>query len=171
MIHIRLLRREDDFRDLIALSRDFFQEYEAHHKDFFKIDHLDDQDIVDYFSRWIDNPNGAAFIALADKRIVGYITVYVRDQPPYWQVKQVGDISGLMVRKDYRRRGIAGRLLAHARAFLAERDVRYFLVYTAVKNKGAIEFYKRSGLEPLYTTMMGKAEKSRGDSGASTETS
>jgi len=171
MIHIRALRREDDFRDLIALSREFFREYEAHHQDFFKIDHLRDQDIVDYFCRWIDNPSGAAFIALAEGRIVGYVTVYVRDQAPYWRVKQVGDISGLMVHKDYRRRGIASQLLAHARAFLAERDVKYFMVYTAVENKGAIEFYQRSGLEPLYTTMMGKAEKSRSDGGTSTETS
>jgi hypothetical protein len=31
MIHIRALQQEDDFRDLITLSRDFFQEYEAHH--------------------------------------------------------------------------------------------------------------------------------------------
>ena len=165
MIHIRVLRREDDFGDLIALSKDFFQEYEAHHQDFFKIDHLSDQDIVDYFSRWIEDPNGVAFIALAENHIVGYITVYVRNQPPYWQIKQVGDISGLMVHKDYRRRGIASQLLAQARVFFAERGVKYFVVYTAVENKGAIEFYKRSGLEPLYTTMTGTAAKDRSDGG------
>lgn len=118
MIHIRGLQREDDFHDLIALSRDFFQEYEAHYEDFFKIDQLNDSNIVDYFSRWLDNENGKAFIALADKRIVGYITVYVREQAPYWKDKKVGDISGLMVHKDHRRRGIAGQLLTHTRAFL-----------------------------------------------------
>src|SRR5512136_2002496 len=108
MIHVRALRKEDDLRDLIALSRDFFQEYEAHHEDFFQIDHLSDRDVVDYFSRWIDSPAGATFIALAGSRIVGSITVYVRSQAAYWQVKKAGDISGLMVHKDYRRRGIAG---------------------------------------------------------------
>ncbi len=158
MIHIRALRQEDDFHDLLALSRDFFQEYEAHHEDFFKIDHLSDQDIVEYFSRWIDNQDGTTFIALAENRIVGYVAVHVRNQPTYWQIKQVGDVSGLMVHKDYRRRGIGSQLLAQARVFFATRGVNYFVVYTAAENKGAIEFYRRNGLGPLYTTMAGTVD-------------
>ena len=54
MIQIRALH-EDDFSDLIALSRDFFQEYAAHHDDFFQIGQLSDGYIVDYFSRWIED--------------------------------------------------------------------------------------------------------------------
>ena len=95
MIHIRALRQDDDFHDLITLSKDFFHEYEAHREDFFKIEHLHDSDIVDYFSRWLDDENGKTFIALSENRIVGYITVYVREQAVYWKVKKVGDISGL----------------------------------------------------------------------------
>jgi len=36
MIHIRALQQEDDFHDLITLSKDFFHEYETYHEDFFK---------------------------------------------------------------------------------------------------------------------------------------
>lgn len=159
MIHIRALRREDEFHDLIALSKDFFQEYETHHEDFFKIEHLDDSSIVNYFSRWLDDAKGEIFIALAENRIVGYITVYVRKQAAHWKIKKVGDISGLMVHADYRRRGIASQLLARARAFFAEHAVKYFTVYTAAENKAAIEFYQRNGLRPLLTTMIGTAEE------------
>jgi len=155
MIQIRALRLEDDLRDLIDLSRDFFQENQGHHDDFFKIGQLNESSIVDHFSRWLDDENGDTFIALAGNRIVGYITVYVREQAAYWSVKKVGDISGLMVHKDYRRRGIASQLLAQARDFFAQHAVRYFTVYTAVENKAAIAFYKHSGLVPLYATMVG----------------
>jgi GNAT superfamily N-acetyltransferase len=117
MIHVRALRREDDFRDLIALSKEFFQEYEAHHEDFFKIDQLTDSSIIDYFSRSVDDENGETFIALAQTRVVGYITVYVREHAAHWKIKKVGDISGLMVHKDHRRRGIASQLIARARAY------------------------------------------------------
>lgn len=155
MTEIRSLRKDDKLNDLISLSREFFEEYESHHENFFKIDRLSDSDIVDYFSQWIDDEDGETFIALTGGRIVGYITVYVRTQPIYWKIKKVGDISGLMVQKAYRRRGIAGHLLAKARAFFEKKAVRYFTVYTAIGNRGALEFYERSGLLPLYTTMMG----------------
>ena len=155
MTEIRSLRKDDKFNDLISLSREFFEEYESHHENFFKIDRLSDSDIVNYFSQWIDDEDGETFIALTGGRIVGYITVYVRTQPIYWKIKKVGDISGLMVQKAYRRRGIARQLLAKARAFFEKKAVRYFTVYTAIGNRGALEFYERSGLLPLYTTMMG----------------
>ncbi len=158
MIHVRALRPEDDLHDLIALSREFFQEYEAYHEDFFKIEQLKESNIVDYFSRWLNDENGKTFIALAEDRIVGYITVYVREQATFWKVKKVGDISGLMVHKNYRRRGIASQLLARARDFFAERAVRYFTLFTAVGNEAAIAFYVRNGLVPLHTTMIGVSD-------------
>ena len=156
MIEIRSLTKDDELDDLIVLSREFFAEYESHHEDFFEIDSLDDDDIVAYFSRWMEDDDGETFIALTGDRIVGYMTVHVRVQPNYWKVKQVGEISGLMVQTAYRQRGIAGRLLARAKDFFEKKGVTYFTVYTAVGNRTAIEFYKRSGLSPLYTTMMGE---------------
>jgi ribosomal protein S18 acetylase RimI-like enzyme len=153
---IRPLKIHDKLDDLLSLSRAFFAEYEAHHADYFKIDRLDDADIVHYFARWLGDENGETFVALAEDRIVGYITVYVQPQPGYWQVKQVGEISGLMVHQAYRRKGIAGQLLAQAKAFFAERGVHYFAVHTSVENRGALAFYERSGLQPLYMTMLGE---------------
>lgn len=162
MIEIRSLQKDDNLDDLISLSREFFQEYESHHEDFFRIDELGEDDIVGYFSQWIDNDDGETFMALTEGRVIGYITVYVQIQSDYWKVKKVGAISGLMVQRAYRRRGVARRLLAQARAFFEQRAVNCFTVYTAVGNQGAIEFYAQSGLEPLYTTMVGKAKGETG---------
>lgn len=156
MIQIHPLTKKDNLADLIALSRAFFAEYEAHHADFFQIDRLEDEDVRRYFARWLDDDNGETFIALAGERIVGYLTVYVRPQASFWQVKQVGEISGLMVDPAYRRQGIATQLLARAQAFFAEKGVRYFAVYTSVENRGALAFYEQSGLQPLYTTLLGE---------------
>ena len=162
MIEIRSLRKKDNLDDLISLSREFFEEYECYHENLFRIDELREGDIVGYFSQWLANDDGETFVALSAGRIVGYITVYVQTRPDYWKTKKVGTISGLMVQKAYRRRGVARRLLAQARAFFEQRTVSYFTVYTAVGNQGAIEFYAQSGLEPLYTTMVGKASSETG---------
>lgn len=36
MIEVRELKHSDDFTALIALSREFFREYESHHEIFFR---------------------------------------------------------------------------------------------------------------------------------------
>ncbi len=132
MTEIRALNKDDKLDDLIVLSREFFAEYESHHQDFFAIDNLDDGDITNYFSHWLDDDDGETFIALVEDRIVGYITIYVHAQPNFYKIKKVGAISGLMVQKAYRQRGIAAQLLAQARAFFEQKGVTYFPVYTAV---------------------------------------
>ena len=62
MIEIRLLSKHDCQNELLTLSREFFAGYESHHEDFFKIDHLHDSDILNYFSQWIDNENLVALL-------------------------------------------------------------------------------------------------------------
>lgn len=102
------------------MSKDFFHEYKSYHEEFFKIDNLSDDDITDYFNRFIDVEDRRAFVAILDGKIVGYITVYIKSQPSFWKIKKVGEISGLMVHNDYRRKGIARQLLNKAVDFFAQ---------------------------------------------------
>jgi len=61
-----------------------------------------------------------------------------------------------MVQKEYRNQGIAEKLLAMAKAFFTDHRLKYYTVYTAVANQGALNFYRKNGLVPLYTTMIGE---------------
>jgi len=153
---IRQLKPGDDLTELIALSREFFTEYEAHHETLFDIGDLEDDQITSYFSRTIDSDGDATFIALVDRRMVGYTTIHIRPQAAFYKIKEVGAISGLMVGRHYRRLGIATRLLARAKSFFEARGVKYFTVYTAVANRSALDFYQANGLVPLHTTLVGE---------------
>lgn len=153
---IQKLRKEDVLTDLIELSRLFFAEYAAFHMEFFNINVLRDEDIISYFRGSVETDNGATFIATEGSTIVGYITVFLRNQESFWMIKRIGVISGLMVHEDYRRCGIAGLLLAEAKAFFNQREVKYFTVYTATANEAAIALYKRCEMTPLYTTLIGE---------------
>jgi ribosomal protein S18 acetylase RimI-like enzyme len=156
MIEIRSLSADDGFDELISLSHIFFTEYEGHHKDFFKIADLKDEDITNYINGIRDNPNGDVIIALDGDRTVGYISIYIKTQADHWQINKVGIISGLMVHPAYRRMGIASRLLSRAKQYFQKEAVRYFTVFTSVNNRDAITFYERSGLSPLHTTLIGE---------------
>lgn len=156
MIDILPLNSDRSWSDLLSLSREFFAEYEVHHPDFFKIADLKDEHITSYFASFCGNESRAAFIAVDGGRIVGYISVNVKEQPEYWQVEKVGEISGLMVSRDYRRRGVARKLLGKAVEFFKSHCVKYYTVYTAVENQAGVDFYAACSLTPLYTTMIGK---------------
>lgn len=160
MITIRPLADQDPLHDLVSLSRQFFAEYQAYHPDFFEIDALLPEHVQAYFSRFLNNPDALALIALDSDLpgtpIVAYLTVSIKLQPGYWAVKRAGEISGLMVAPTHRRRGIASRLLHQARSFLAARGIRYFTLYTALSNHAALAFYRAHGLTPLHTTLLGE---------------
>lgn len=149
------MQRSDDFRDLIILSRAFFMEYARYHEELFRIGIVRDEEIIDYFTRFLEKDDHAAFIALRGSEIVGYITVCIQTQPNFWEVRRIGHISGLMVRREDRRKGIGMQLLEHARAYFRERGVKYYTVYTATANSAGIEFYKDRGLEPLQSCLVG----------------
>jgi len=156
MVDILPLNSARSWADLLSLSREFFAEYEIHHQDFFKIADLKDEHITSYFASFCGCDSRQAFIAVSGERIVGYITVYVKDQPEFWQVKKVGEISGLMVSRDYRRSGVARELLGKTDEFFKSQCVKYYTVYTAVENQAGVDFYAACGLTPLYTTMIGR---------------
>ena len=154
-IDYRRLRSGEHVRELVELSRAFFEEYEQHHEDLFRIGTLRDDDVAGYFSRFTERDGHAAFVALRDGRLVGYITVCLQSQPPYWKVTSLGHISGLMVEPESRGRGIGARLVELGREYFREQGVRYFTVYTAAANDGAIRFYRELGLDVLHTHLVG----------------
>lgn len=158
MISVRELRAEDDLGAVLALCKSFFSEYEQHHGAFFDTDNLGDGDISGRFLQSMESDSSASIVALVDGAIVGYASVAIREQPRFYKIKRIGTISGLMVAKDHRRKGIATRLLAEARAYFERRGIRYFTAYTAAVNQPAVRFYQQNGMAVLHTTFIGETE-------------
>ncbi|MDQ7798162.1 MAG: GNAT family N-acetyltransferase [Candidatus Edwardsbacteria bacterium] len=157
-MEIRELKKGDDLKALVQLSRDFFYEYESYHPYFFKIDKIEDNDIISYFARFIGTDDRKAFVAVESDAIIGYISVYIKEQADFWKIKNVGDISGLMVQKEHRGKGIGKKLLQRAVGYFKGKGIKQYALFTSVNNKNGIEFYEKCGLEKLYTTMIGEVE-------------
>jgi len=153
---IKELDSENSFSDLIELSKEFFYEYENNNRDFFGIDSIDEIDIGNYFNSFMGKETSKAYIAIIDDKIVGYITVYIKNQANYWIVKKVGDISGLMVNKNFRKNGIGSKLLKRAIEYLEQKDIKYYTVFTSVNNVNGITLYKKFGSKELCTTFYGR---------------
>jgi GNAT superfamily N-acetyltransferase len=132
MITIRELRPDDELTPVLTLCKEFFAEYQVHHKDYFDTDNLSDADIIGRFKESVAMSSSATIIALADDKIVGYASIAVREQPRFYKIKKIGAISALMVAKECRHRGIATRILEEAKSHFRRHEIKYYTFYTAV---------------------------------------
>jgi ribosomal protein S18 acetylase RimI-like enzyme len=145
-----------NFSEIVELSKEFFYEYENYNKDFFGIDTINEDDIKNYFQKFIGSENKIAYVAIINNKIIGYITLYIYDQPNYWNIKKIGDISGLMVNKHYRHNGIGTELVMKAIEYFKHKNIKYYTVFTSINNFDGISLYKKCGFKQLYTTLYGE---------------
>ena len=156
MYTIRFLQPSDNLDEVLALCREFFAEYESHHREFFDTDNLTDADIKDRFLASLKQDASATVIAIENDAIVGYASVAIHDQPRFYKVKKVGAISALMVKPECRRQGIGALLLEGARDYFRSKGIRYFTFYTAAANVAAVKLYDKLGFERLHFSFLGK---------------
>ena len=158
MLKMRELRKGDDLKDLVSLSRLFFIEYEKFHKDYFKLDKLKDKDLKSMFVESLKDKNSKTIVAIDNEKTVGYIIFSIRERPPFYKIKKRGHVSALLIHKDYRRKGIAARLLDEAKKWFKSKGVKYFDLETSINNLGAVKFYSKSNLKQLRHQFIGEAK-------------
>lgn len=149
----------DDYslNDIYILSNDFFYEYEKYNPVIFKVGKITESTIKSYFDGFIKKNDRKGYCAYTqDKKIIGYITCYIKDQSYVFDIKKIGEISGFMVDKKFRKNGIGKDLFNQAVQYFKEQGVEHFTLNTSNNNKNAIQFYKSNGMQELSTIYMGR---------------
>ena len=154
---IRKLKKEDSVKDLVELSYIMIKDYEIHHKEFFHLKKNFNKKILEpHFHNSLKSKDTQTFVAEENGRIVGFITVELRERFPLYHVKKLGFISALVIFPEHRRKGIAQKLLDEAINWLKAKKVKYFELDTAVKNTGALKFYEKNKIFPIKYKLLGK---------------
>ena len=81
------------------------------------------------------------FTAECDNKIVGYVGMY--------QVADEGDITNIAVLPQYRRNGIAGRLISEVKNISKELGIRVINLEVRESNENAISLYKKNGFKDM----------------------
>ncbi|HZI33895.1 MAG TPA: GNAT family N-acetyltransferase [Candidatus Binatia bacterium] len=82
-------------------------------------------------------------VAEADGEVVGFALGRVTEKPrSAWRY---GVLMWLGVKRQFKRSGIATRMLRQLTGLFIERDARIMLVDTAAKNHAALAFFRRNG--------------------------
>ena len=115
-----------------------------------------------WFGKRMNDP--AMFIAVARDRasateqggavVAGMVLASIVDEIPIYTFKQYAMVQDIAVRPEYRRRGIAQRLLAETAAWARTQGVNQLRLMVANQNPDARKLFAKAGFQPTYQEMV-----------------
>lgn len=91
--------------------------------------------------RFVEADNAWVTIAEADGHLAGFCIVHHER----WEGMNAGYVITIDVDRQFRRHGIAGRMLADGEAWISSSGGAGMMLHVYTRNTGAISFYERLG--------------------------
>lgn len=79
----------------------------------------------------------------------GKIAGYVWIQRHWWYFTEAGRVGSIAILPEYRRQGIATRLMSHAEKIMQSRNVKLMLLEVSIENKAAYKLYQKLDYQAL----------------------
>jgi len=98
-----------------------------------------------YFKDKITGKSGVCFVAIADKKIVGYLAGSADSIAPEYRNAIVGNLNNMLVLKDYRGKGVGTKLIAKFTKWCKAMGVEKCSVSAYANNTDAVAFYRKCG--------------------------
>ena len=145
------MANQDDAASLAKLNS-FVQDFhlECHPSYFIK---ARNQDVADYFSDLMKQECVEIWLAEADALPVGYVSaiIHVRDVNPFCRSRKWIEIDQIGVRAEFRKRGIAKKLLDRIKNMAAINGIDNIELASWNFNREAHGAFARLGFSPLWT--------------------
>jgi ribosomal protein S18 acetylase RimI-like enzyme len=113
------------------------------------------EDYFRYLKKDLKYINRGLFIAIEDGKIVGMILGQYFDPLPISKYKRKGYLSNLFIRKEFRKKGIAKKLIEKSLDWLKRNKTEHVTLEIHVDNKKVIDLYHRMGFKD-YTLKLSK---------------
>lgn len=109
-LEIRELGKKD-IEIVLPIIQKMFLEHDLAEPNLFSPNSISTEKIRKYLEEAIDDKDCKVFVALIDQEIVGTIRATIKDAPSFYKDNRLGYIDDLVVKEEYRRRGIGGELI------------------------------------------------------------
>ncbi len=108
----------------------------------------------EYFERILSEKNGRAWLAEDNDKPVGYLIGSIAQKVPKSRtIKKRAILDNMFVLKNYRNKGIGGRLVKEFIAWAKENGADNLRVTAFAGNKEAIKFYRQNGFRDYNLTL------------------
>jgi ribosomal protein S18 acetylase RimI-like enzyme len=95
-------------------------------------------------NRLLEDVNGIVLFALEKDWIIGYIFAQ------FYSWNRLGQIHGLIIHPEYRKKGMASLLVKKVEIFMKEHSARGVYVDTPTNNTGGCIFYEKNKFQRAY---------------------
>lgn len=102
-----------------------------------------------------ENDQQVTCIAFVGDAAVGFCSGFIVKSLCYGEHR--ADVEALFVREEYRRRGIAGKLMCHFEREIVRRGVNHFHLTTHRRNAAALGLYRSLGYEDTGELLLDKS--------------
>jgi ribosomal protein S18 acetylase RimI-like enzyme len=136
---------ESHIPDIVELWIEFME----HHKDIDPRFPMKDDAHTGYeqhLTEQMEVENTLVLVALDESRVVGYSVSLVNKYPPIWVERQTyGFIDTMVIKSDYRRRGVGEQMLNRIFEWLTSRDTDMVELSVSARNLIGYSFWKKHG--------------------------
>lgn len=109
------------------------------------------------FNSFVDDSCAIVYVAICDDKIIGFIAGQIqKNLLPFSNVSNVGYVTAVFVREDYRHQGVMKRLEEKMFYFFKDNDVEYIDLNVLSKNIDAIKNWQHLGYETFRVQMRKK---------------
>ncbi len=149
--------RFDEAAKVVALWRISAETHAEFDEEFWQWSSDAEQHWVRHFVELLKRDDMVMFVAEAPGgELVGFIISEVTCPPPIFSATKRGHIWDLVVRPDYRRRGLARRLTEATLERMKRMGAEDVILHVAMKNKPAIALYEKLGMRRIMHRMYKK---------------
>ena len=113
------------------------KKYNDNTKDGYKVDN--------WYPNFIDKDYSQLFIAVNDNEILGYTYVKIITSDDSPEIYTEASISGIYIKENFRRQGIATKLINEAKKWCISKGVIYFKLNVLEGNNPALNLYRKLG--------------------------
>ncbi|ADB38349.1 aminoglycoside 6'-N-acetyltransferase [Spirosoma linguale] len=108
-----------------------------------------DEELENY-SRLLNSPNDACYLAKVGASYIAFILISIRhDYVEGSDDSPVGYIEGIYVRPDYRKQGIANKLIRVAEDWARQKGLTQLGSDTEITNSSSIDFHRKAGFQEV----------------------
>ena len=105
----------------------------------------EDYKLDNWYPNLIGKGNNQLFIAVCNNEIVGYVYVKIITSSDSPEIYTEASISGTYVKENFRRQGIATKLINEAKKWCVNKGVSYLKLNVLEGNSTALNLYKKLG--------------------------
>ncbi len=139
--------RESTKHDFQAIGKIFLEAASFHEQvdSIFTVASLAEQIFSEYMEKISYQSDVKIYVAIFNGEVIGYCVGQLIEKSPIFQVRKIGMIDNIAVKKDYKRQGVAKLLFNQIKAWFISHQVSHIELTAATNNAQSLGFWKKMG--------------------------